>query len=336
MSTKEERKINLQPAKRFKVQVLEFISQDIRNILEKTDCRQIGLIEEIRLRADKPLMIQNCYGDWFVIQDGTLSKELDKAFVVRQHDIVKTLELMSENSIYAYQDEIKNGYITLKGGHRVGITGKVVLEGSSIKNIKDISGLNIRLSREIEGCSVKIFKYILNEVNEAYNTLIISPPQCGKTTIIRDIARVMSDGLCEYGIKGIKVGIVDERSEIAACFKGIPQNNVGVRTDVIDGCPKALGMLMLIRSMSPQVIITDEIGNQGDKDAIINVINAGVKIITTAHGYNISQLRSRQEVIELIERKIFERYIVLSNLNGPGTIEEVIDGTTMKNLFRRL
>ena len=314
--------------------ILPFVSQGIRNTLEKVDKRVLESAEEIRLRAGKPLVIQQYLKEWFVSKRGNLDEFCSEPYIVDQSEISKTIEIMSENSIYAYQDEIKNGFITLKGGHRVGIAGKVVLDGNSIKNIKNISGLNIRISREIPGCSDHVINYILNKKGGIYNTLIISPPQCGKTTILRDLARKISDGICEAGFKGMKVGIVDERSEIAACYKGIPQNNVGIRTDVMDGCPKSLGMSMMIRSMSPQVIITDEIGGQGDKESIMSVINAGVKIIATAHGYNLTELKSRREVIGLMEEKVFERFLVLNNSKGPGTLAEVIDGLTYNVLYK--
>jgi len=266
---------------------------------------------------------------------GELKAKPENPVFASQEQIIKTLELISENSIYAFQDEIRNGYITLRGGHRVGITGKAVLDGTGIKNLKDISGLNIRVSREIRGCSDQILKFIVQGENDIYNTLIISPPKCGKTTILRDIARSVSDGVPQIGLKGLKVGIVDERSEIAACFKGSPQKQVGVRTDVLDACPKQIGMSMLLRSMSPDVIITDEIGSSGDKEALMQVINAGVKIVTTAHGYSISQLKLRKEVLSMLEEKVFDRLVVLSCKNGPGTLEEVIDGSSMKFLYRR-
>lgn len=319
----------------FQREILFFISQRIKNILMKTGYEGFKNIEEIRLRTDKPLVLQNSSNFWFVNQNGEMTKKSGSLFIVNQDDIVKTLELMSENSVYAYQDEIKNGFITLRGGHRVGIAGRVILDVQGIRNIRDISGLNIRIAREVVGCSSKILRYVLNGPKGVYNTLIVSPPQCGKTTILRDMARVISDGTGEYHSKGLKVGIVDERSEIAACFKGVPQHQVGIFTDVMDGCPKSVGMLMLLRSMSPQVIITDEIGAEGDMDAVMKVINAGIKIITTAHGYNISELKSRQEVLKMMEGKVFERYIVLSNLCGPGTVEEVIDGTTMEKIAGR-
>lgn len=314
--------------------IMPFVSQGIRNVLQSVDKKIIESAEEIRLRADKPLIIQGYLKEWFVSKCGGHYESCKEPFLVNQEEMMKTLELMSENSIYAYQDEIKNGFITLKGGHRVGIAGKVVLDGNSIKNIKDISGLNIRISREVPGCSDHIANYVLNSNGGIHNTLIISPPQCGKTTILRDLARKISDGMSDINFKGMKVGIVDERSEIAACFKGVPQNNVGIRTDVMDGCPKSIGMSMMIRSMSPQVIITDEIGGHGDGDSILGVINAGVKIIATAHGYNVSELQSRREVIGLIEQKVFERFIVLNNSKGPGTLGEVIDGHSLGILYR--
>lgn len=310
--------------------ILPMLSQRVAAIIIKAGYSSLEPLEEVRLRADKPLILQNYYREWFISTEGTVSAKPYGCFIVTQDDIRTSLELMSENSIYAYQDEIKSGYITIKGGHRVGVTGKVITDGCSVKNIKDIAGLNIRLSNQILGCSKKIMGYLIKNNMDIYNTLIISPPQCGKTTILRDIARILSDGLPEFGFKGVKVGIVDERSELAACLRGIPQNNVGLRTDVLDGCPKSIGMPMLIRSMSPKVIITDEIGSDGDREAVHGVLNAGVRIVTSAHGYNISELKSRREVLKLMEDKVFERYIVLGNANGPGTLVEVFDGTNMK------
>ena len=315
---------------RFTRDILPLLPQKIAAVLCKLDPAKLDSLEEIRLRAGKPLILQNYKNEYFIDEDGNLKYSLSRPFITDQQDLQKTLEIMSDNSIYAYQDEIRNGYITLRGGHRVGLTGKTIIDGGCVRNIKDISSLNIRLSGEIPGCSEKILKYLFSKDGSISNTLIISPPQCGKTTILRDIARVLSNGLHESIFKGVKVGIVDERSEIAACFKGIPQNDVGIRTDVLDGCPKTIGMDMLIRSMSPKVIITDEIGNDGDRDAIQRVLNAGVKIIASAHGYNVSELKSRREVLGLLEEKVFDKLIVLGNSKGPGTIVEVVDGRTIK------
>jgi stage III sporulation protein AA len=330
MKTGSEPYMSLNSKNSLSKDIVPILSNRVAAAIERAGLGSLEKLEEIRLRADKPLVLQNYYREWFIGADGVLTAKASGSFIVTQEDIRTSLELISENSIYAYQDEIRNGYITIKGGHRVGLSGRVIADGCTVKNMKDISGLNIRLSNQILGCSKKVMGFLIKNENDIYNTLIVSPPQCGKTTILRDIARSLSDGIPELCFKGVKVGIIDERSELAACMKGIPQNNVGLRTDVLDSCPKSAGMAMMIRSMSPQVIITDEIGNEGDREAVNAVLNAGVRIITSAHGYNISELKSRREVLKLMEDKVFERYIVLGNANGPGTLVEVIDGTNMK------
>ena len=306
-------------------EILPFLIPGIREVIQKININELNNLEEIRLRAGKPLMVFYKKNDWFVTGNGRLTRSLSEAYLVEQREIIKTLELMSENSIYAYQDEIKSGYITLRGGHRIGLSGKVILQEGKIRNIKDFNGLNIRIAKEIRGCAKNIIKYIIKNSSDIYNTLIVGPPQCGKTTILRDLSRMLSSGEQEYDFNGMKVGIVDERSEIAACCKGVPQNDVGYRTDVMDGCPKVLGMEMLLRSMSPGIIITDELGTHGDRDAVLKVLNSGIKIIASAHGYNITELKMREELLSLIKSAAFERYIVLSSRNGPGTLEEVVD-----------
>lgn len=314
--------------------ILPFLIPGIRSIIQKINIDELNSMEEIRLRAGKPLMVFYKSSDWFVTPEGQLTRTFSKAYTVAQQEIVKTLELMSENSIYAYQDEIKSGYLTLRGGHRIGLSGRVVLQDGKIRNIKDFSGINIRIAKEVKGCADHLVNYILKDSSDVFNTLIIGPPQCGKTTVLRDLARMLSSGDTRHDFTGMKIGIVDERSEIAACCKGIPQNDVGYRTDVMDGCPKALGMEMLLRSMSPGIIITDEIGTHGDRDAILKVLNSGIKIIASAHGYNITELKMRDELLALIKSGAFERYIVLSSRNGPGTLEEVVDAS-MVPIYRR-
>lgn len=307
--------------------ILPFLVSSIKALLQKIDGEKLSDLQEIRLRSGQPLMIFNNNSDWFVSESGALTREIQEAYIVSPLEIAKCVEIMSENSIYAFQDEIKSGYLTLRGGHRVGISGKAVLFEGQIKNIKDFNSLNIRVARQVKGCGKHLLKYITQNETDVYNTLIIGPPQCGKTTILRDITRLLSNS-------GIKVGVVDERSEIAACCKGVPQNDIGFRTDVLDGCPKPLGMEILLRSMSPNLIVTDEIGTRGDKDAILKVLNSGVKIITSAHGYNITELKMREELLQIIRSALFDRYIVLSSTNGPGTLEEVVD-SDMTTIYRR-
>ncbi|MGL5313500.1 MAG: stage III sporulation protein AA, partial [Peptostreptococcaceae bacterium] len=225
----------------------------------------------------------------------------------------------------SFMDDIKKGFITLQGGHRVGLVGKAIVEDGQVKNIKHISSLNIRVSREIIGCSNKIMSHIIRADNRVNNTLIISPPQCGKTTLIRDIVRNLSNGNEDYGFKGIKVALIDERNEISGSYLGTPQMDVGIRTDIIETCPKDLGIVMLLRSMSPNLIVTDEIGNSEEVRALYTALNGGVSLITTVHGDSIEDIRNRKELSSLLDKELFKKVIILSAKKGPGTIEKIYD-----------
>jgi len=300
-----------------KNQILENVSQSIREIVAKISNDVFNDLQEIRLRSERPLTAQNRDGLRFLRKDGTLSIGVANTYKATRKDIEDTLELMSESSVYAFLDEIKQGFITIRGGHRIGICGRVVSgelvggESGEIINIRDISGINIRIAKEVIGSADRLIKRIYNGLIK--NTLIISPPQCGKTTILRDIARILG--------RDIKVGLVDERGEIAAVYKGVAQHDVGIHTDVLDLCPKHIGMIMLLRSMSPDVIITDELATKNDLAAVSQVINSGVKIIASAHGFGLSDVGERLDLS--VSR--FERIVVLGKRNGPGTIEEIID-----------
>ncbi len=245
--------------------------------------------------------------------------------MVSKEDIEQTFQIMCKYSIHSFIDDIKKGFITLRGGHRVGLVGKTIVEDGQVKNIKSISSLNIRISREIIGCSDKVMSHITKGNSSINNTLIISPPQCGKTTLIRDIVRNLSNGNKTYGFKGIKVALIDERNEISGSYLGRPQMDVGVRTDIIETCPKDIGIMMLLRSMSPNVIVTDEIGNMEEIKALYTALNGGVGLITTVHGNSIEDIKSRKELSKLLDEELFKKVIILSAKKGPGTIEKVYD-----------
>ena len=242
----------------------------------------------------------------------------------------RILQLISNYSIYAIEDELRNGYITLKGGFRVGLAGQTVLENGRIKTLKNINSFNFRISREIKGVADRVMPMI-TEDDQIMHTIIISPPGMGKTTLLRDIARQFSNGFQNF--EGVKVSIVDERSEISGSYKGVPQNDIGYQTDVLVACPKAEGIMLLIRSMSPDVIITDEIGRREDMKAIEEALNAGVKIITSAHGNNLKDVLSRPILKEVVNSGFFHRILVLGNSKGIGTLEKVYDARSMKELL---
>ena len=295
-------------------QVLEYFPDAIKKEINKLLLKYDDLyeqIEEIRIRNNKPIIIK-------AENDNKVLK-----YIVSEKEILEIFEKICENSVYSYRKQICEGFITIKGGHRIGLTGNVVMEEQKIVNITYISSLNFRIAREKIDCSNNLLSYVINITkNNIYNTLIISPPGCGKTTILRDLIRKISNGIKQIDFKGKTIGLVDERGEIAAMYKGIPQNDIGIRTDVIDNISKSKGMQMLIRSMSPQIISCDEIGNKEDIEAINYAICCGIKGIFTAHGGNLEEINLNPAISELIRKNIFERLIFLDT-NIKGNIDKV-------------
>lgn len=236
--------------------------------------------------------------------------------------IKEILSYLSGYSIYAYEDEIRQGFLTLPGGHRVGIAGKTILEGRNIKTMTEISSLNIRFAHEVKGCAEILFPWLW-EGERLLHTLLVSAPGCGKTTLLRDCIRLISDG--SGGHAGMTVGVVDERSEISGSYRGVPGNDLGMRTDVLDSCPKSEGMMMLIRSMAPRAMAVDEIGGRADLEALQLAVNCGCILLATVHGENMSSLMKKPVLREMVETGMFERYIFLEKGRRPGQIREIRD-----------
>lgn len=306
-----------------KEELLKILSLRLRNLLGKM-ILDFELLQEIRLRMNAPLLIVYANKEYFVTEDATIVDNPKKAIIISKNEIRETMEYISNYSLYAFEDEIRQGFITINGGHRIGLAGKVIMEEDCVKGMKHISFINIRLAHQVKGCADPVIPYLINkQVKGIYHTLIISPPRCGKTTLLRDIIRQISDG-SKY-LEGMSVGVVDERSEIGACYMGTPQNELGIRTDVLDCCPKAKGMLMLIRSMSPRIIAVDELGSKEELEAIDYVIGCGCKLIATVHGTSIEDIQNKPTLGELVKKRLFDRYIILSNQKGIGHLEEIYD-----------
>lgn len=234
-------------------EILKYFPNLISSVIYENIKERKKEVEEIRIRMNQCLIIK------FNKEEKVIS------YKVSQKEILQILQRLCDNSIYSYQNQIVNGYITIKGGHRVGITGDVVLEKGKVINIKYISSLNFRIAHKIIDCSNSLLRYVLNiEKNEIYNTLIVSSPGAGKTTILKDLVRKISNGIPEIFFSGLDVSVIDERGEIAAMYQGEPQNDIGIRTDVIENITKPLGIKMLVRSMAPKVIVADEIGSKED------------------------------------------------------------------------
>lgn len=300
-------------------EIKKVLPSNIYNLIE--EYLNADDVQEIRIKVEKPIIVSSFSNERII--EYKPNKEEVKSILVR----------ISNFSLYAYEEEIKQGYITLKGGHRVGLAGECIMEKGEVKTIKNISSLNIRICREVKGCSRELLKYI-SQNNRVYNTLIVSPPKCGKTTILRDIARIISNGLYSVNLSGKKTAIIDERSELAACFNGVPQMDIGIRTDVLDACDKSQGMIMAIRSLSPEVLICDEIGSSDDVEALNMALSSGVNIVVTLHGYDLNDILNRNVFRRLVENNILEKIVILSNKKGVGTIEQIYDVTTKGDVVK--
>lgn len=289
--------------------VLNYLPKRIRKFMYFVEWEEL---EEIRLRLGLPLILQYRDGTFFLNDKGQTVLIGENLFTVTKQDIEEAVELISHSSLYAHENDIKNGYITISGGNRVGIAGNAILKDNHVSSLKDISALNYRIAHEIIGSSDRLMD-IITDVNRIKSTLIISPPECGKTTLLRDIIRNISN-------MKLKVSVIDERCEITASFNGHSGYDLGYCCDILTGAPKDEGMLMMLRSMSPHVIATDELGTAEDILAVKKIVNSGVSVVATIHGQNESQLRKRTDISQLLD--FFECFIVLSRRFGVGTIEE--------------
>lgn len=279
-------------------------------------CCSLEHLEEIRLRLGQPILLKE-KGGWIPC----MAKNDKKRHVFSNCDMKACVSLLSAYSLYAFAEEIRQGFLTIEGGHRIGFCGKAVMEDGKIKTLHPISSLNIRIAREVKGCADHIFPYLFDKRHFCH-TMILSPPGCGKTTLLRELIRKLSrvEG-------GYAVGVVDERGEIAGMRGGVAQMDLGECTDVISGCPKAEGMLLLLRSMSPQIIAVDELGRESDFLAVSDLIHAGVKLLCTVHGSSLEELKKRAFLGILIAHQVVERFVILSASQGVGTVEAILDGT---------
>lgn len=284
-------------------EILPYFPNPIYSLLKNTLMQDRNLqkdLQEIRIRVERAILLKTRQAD--IVID----------YQVSSSEILQTLERLCENSIYAYKNQICKGFLTIRGGHRIGVTGTAVVEGEKILNLKYITSLNFRIAREVINCSNHLLTEIIDrENNSIYNTLLVSPPGKGKTTMLRDIIRNISNGISQIHFKGMTCGLVDERGEIAAMYKGAPQNDIGIRTDVIENISKSKGMKILIRSMAPEVIACDEIGSKDDVEAIKEAMISGVKGIFTMHGKSMEDIKNNPQINNLIESKQIEKVLFL-------------------------
>lgn len=319
------------PERTVEEEIIRWVNERLGKIIQIA-VRSLGsqeTLEEIRLRVNQPIMIRTGRREYFLNSTGLNSTgqigTKANAILASKEDLQDILERMTYSSLYAAEEELRHGFLTLPGGHRVGISGETVVEHGRIRTIRNISALNIRLARQPETKVLNLLKLILAPNKSLYHTLIISPPRAGKTTVLRMLVRHLSNGIPEIGLEGQHVGVVDERSEIAGMWQGIPSFDLGCRTDVLDRCPKVQGLNMLIRSMSPSVVAVDELGGPEDVTALNDAVRCGVKILATAHAATLEEVQRRAFLKELFQPPVFERVVILSREKGPGTLAGVYD-----------
>lgn len=268
--------------------VYDYFPEKIKKYIRDLDWDKVT---EVRVRINKPLII-NC-------TNGEIIKD---KIIIDENIINWIFNMITNYSAYAYEESIKEGFLTLPEGHRVGFGGEVLVENDKIKNIRNISFLNIRISHFIKNCGVDLIKYIL-EGQDVSNTVIVSPPGLGKTTLLRDLVRLLSENL-----EGQSISVIDERNEISGSYRGVPSIDLGIRTDVISGCKKSDGIMMAVRSMGPNIIAVDEIGGKEDVDALQVALNSGVSILATMHG------KSKEDILgKLGNCQLFDKYIIIKS-----------------------
>ncbi len=282
--------------------ILNYLPIHIRELLkpvfDTTD------ITEIRLRIGCPLVVGVGKENHTVSTMRGLTDNYAQGYMVSNEDVKHTFRNVCENSIYAHLDEIRQGFVTINGGHRVGFCGRGIMDGGKIENFRDISSINIRVAHQVKGFADFVMPHI-SDGKRIESTLVIAPPLMGKTTLLRDMTRQISN-------LGIKVGLVDERGEIAALYKGEAQNDIGIHTDVIENAPKQLATLMLLRTMSPQVIVTDEVATDEEVKALLYAFGTGVTLIASTHGESLDEVKRREVLKPLFRAEVFKKAVLPS------------------------
>lgn len=303
-----------------KEEILQMFSERIKKEILEAQV-DFETVQEIRLRINQPIIFKENGREFYITEKGQKSLNYCNGICATAKELKNMVDAACGYSGYAFEEEISRGYVTIGGGHRMGLVGRTVITEKGIQTLKYISGLNIRVAHPVKGCGEKWKKYFYKKKTPCH-TLLISPPGCGKTTLLRDVIRMFSDGDEQH--PGVSVSVVDERSEIAGMYRGISTHELGMRTDVLDGCPKAYGMEMVLRSMAPEVLAVDEIGIM-DVPYIENALRCGCKVLATMHGEGLNDYLKKPGFSNFVKEQVFERYFILEKTKTPGTVCKVYD-----------
>ncbi|MEX2356548.1 MAG: stage III sporulation protein AA [Thermaerobacterales bacterium] len=305
-------------------EIIPHLAQPLRQIMASVPDELLSRATELRLRAAGPLQVILVKGDIFISEEGRSVPDPRLAWRVPPQVLIDSWQILCRGSVYAWEEETRQGFLTLGGGHRVGLAGRFLAEGGRVLRLRQIGSLAVRLSRQVTGCADAVLPALMDEeLRTIHHSLLYSPPGAGKTTLLRDLVRQISEGRPRLQLPGRRVTVIDERCELAACRDGYSQYDLGPRTDVLDACPKADGILMALRSLNPEVIAFDEISQAGEVRAVLEAAYAGVRVITTAHARVLSDLQERPALELLFAGRAFQRFVRLERRNRPGFIVSV-------------
>lgn len=298
-----------------------WLAPEVAALLQRLPADWVRAIEEIRLRAGRPIEIVGAGRSTFLDAAGHPIANAAAAWCLDPAILERTWQIVCEASVYSRIEETRQGFITLPGGYRVGVSGRILVEDGRLLRVRDVGSLNFRVARQIYGCATPALRAVWDATSDLpHSSLIVSPPGAGKTTLLRDLIRQLSAGAPGSGRRGLRVALIDERAEVAACHRGIPRLDVGPRTDVLSECPKVPGIEMAVRSLSPQVVAFDELGGAADARAVLEAAHCGVRVIATAHARNVDELRRRPSLARLWSAGVFQCVVVLKRDGRPGLI----------------
>lgn len=296
------------------------LGQPVSGLISSFDENLQGSVREICIRAGRPVAISTFDTNYFLKKGGGFTKHTPLSpYLTSREEMRECVRVLTDYSLHSFKNEMNAGFITVKGGHRAGLCGSCVYEKGKIIAVNEISSISLRVARQIKGSAAFLCKSLFSK--GLYSVLIAGPPACGKTTLLRDMARCLSGGVLTFSAK---TSLIDERGEIAAVYQGVPQNDVGVLTDIFDGYGKEDGMQQAIRAMSPQVLLLDELSGVEDIHSVRRCMGAGAAVIATIHAGSKEELQSRVGVSELLKAGGFSKIVLLGQACNPGMISEVI------------